>query len=313
VVRSRWPNKILNVGLKFGLINLERLAGKFDLLFMPNLNQYSILPGAKLAITVHDLSPILTPEFYDIKRQLWHKFLNYKKAFARANVLFTVSEHTKKDLIRVFNVPENKIKVVYPGIDHGAFNPHISPEKQKQVRNRYELPGDFYLFLSTIEPRKNLSTVIKAFENLNNNAWLVIAGRPGWKFRQDLKLIKRSKKNAKIRYIGYVAENDKPALIKLAQALVYPSFYEGFGFQPLEAMAIGTPVIASQITSLPEVCGQSALLVNPYSQQDVSEAMENIFSNLELRQQLVAKGLVQAQKFSWGQAGAKVLQNLKQL
>lgn len=110
-----------------------------------------------------------------------------------------------------------------------------------------------------------------------------------------------------------MAENDKPALIKLAQALVYPSFYEGFGFQPLEAMAIGTPVIASQITSLPEVCGQSALLVNPYSQQDVSEAMENIFSNLELRQQLVAKGLVQAQKFSWGQAGAKVLQNLKQL
>ncbi|MFA5991694.1 MAG: glycosyltransferase family 1 protein [Candidatus Doudnabacteria bacterium] len=313
VVHSRLPNKILNIGLKIKALKLEQLAGDFDLLFMPNLNQFNIAQTAKLVITAHDLSPVLTPEFYDIKRRLWHKFLNYKKAFNRANILFAVSEHTKNDLIKVFDISADKIKVIYPGLDHNLFNPNSMEVEQRDLRNRYGLPGDFYLFLSTVEPRKNLKTLIKAFEQVDNGAYLVIAGRLGWKYRQDFDLIKKSKKNAKIKYIGYISESDKPALIKLAKALVYPSFYEGFGFQPLEAFASGTPVIASGITSLPEVVSNAGLLINPYSVDDLSFALREIVTNKDLRASLIQKGLEQAKKFTWEKTAQEVLNNFKLL
>lgn len=313
VTHSRWPNKVLNIGLKLKAIKLERLAGDFDLLFMPNLNQYNISDKAKLIITAHDLSPVLTPEFYDSKRRLWHKFLNYNRAFNRANILFAVSEYTKNDLIKVFGINAEKIKVIYPGLDHNLFNTDPMEDQQRNLRNRYGLPGDFYLFLSTVEPRKNLKTLIKAFEQANSPAHLVIAGRLGWKYKKDFALIKKSKKNAKMKYIGYISESDKPALIKLAKALVYPSFYEGFGFQPLEAFASGTPVIASQVTSLPEVVGGAGLLINPYSVDDLSFALTEIIENKVLRASLIEKGLEQAKKFSWEKTASEVLNNFKSL
>jgi len=313
VIYSKVPNKILNFGLKVKALKLEQLTGDFDLLFMPNLNQYHISNGAKLAITVHDLSPILAPEFYDTKRRLWHKFLNYKRAFQQANVLFAVSEYTKNDLIKVFGITPEKIKVTYPGIDHHLFNSAPKEQDQRRIRNYYGLPGDFYLFLSTIEPRKNLKTLIKAFEQTNNNVHLVIAGRLGWKFKQDFKQIKNSKKNARIKYVGYVPERDKPALIKSAKALVYPSFYEGFGFQPLEAFAVGTPVISSGLTSLPEVVNDAGLLINPYSAEDLSFALNEIISNKILRTQLIEKGLLRAQQFSWKKTAHQVLNSFNSL
>ena len=178
------------------------------MLFLPNLNQFSILPKTKLAITVHDLSPVVTPEFYDVKRRLWHKFLNYKKAFKRANIIFAVSEYTKQDLIRIFNVNSEKIKVVYPGVDQKVFRPDISALKLRSARNLYSLPGEYILFLNTIEPRKNLSGLLKAFELLDSRADLVIVGRQGWKHKDIFRQIKNSKKSAKIKYVGYVDEQD---------------------------------------------------------------------------------------------------------
>lgn len=310
VVRSRVPNKILNVALKTGTVTLERLAGNFDLLFMPNLNQFNISPKAKLVLTAHDLSPVLAPEFYDAKRRLWHKFLNYRRAFQRADVLLAVSEYTKNDLVKVFDINPSKIKVVYPSVEHKQFEGQME-SAQRRLRNIYNLPGDFYLFLSTIEPRKNLKTLIRAFEQTDTEAHLVIAGRLGWKYKNDFRQIKQSKKNAKIHYIGYIKESNKPALIKLAKALVYPSFYEGFGFQPLEAMAAGTPVIVSQVTSLPEVAAQGGLLVNPYSVGDLSIALKEITVNQQLRSSLIEKGFAQAKKFSWEKAAVEVLNSFK--
>jgi len=309
VVHSRVPSKLLNLAFKFGLSNIEKLTGDVDWFFMPNLNQFNISANTKLAITVHDLSPVVTPEFYNLKRNIWHKFLNYKKAFERANVLFAVSEYTKNDLIRIFGVDEQKIKVVYPGVDHKQFNLSISSDAQRSARNQYGLPGDYILFLNTIEPRKNLAGVISAFEKIRSPASLVIAGRLGWKYKNDFKLINNSKKSAKIRYIGYVAQEDKPALIKMAKTLIYPSFYEGFGFQPLEAMAIGTPVIASHLTSLPEIVGDAGLLVDPYNSNSLAGAMEQILSNATLRLLLVQKGLIQAQKFKWEKTAREVLES----
>ena len=311
VVQSRIPSKLLNSAFKFNWQKVEKFTGDVDWFFMPNLNQFNISPKTKLAITVHDLSPVVTPEFYNFRRKLWHKFLNYKKAFERANVLFAVSEYTKNDLIRIFNVDPNKIKVVYPGINHEIFNQNIGVNHQRQVRNIYGLPGDFILFLNTIEPRKNLAGVISAFEKIKSPVSLVIGGRLGWKYGKDFKLIKNSKKSAKIRYIGYVAEQDKPALIKMAKVLVYPSFYEGFGFQPLEAQACGTPVIASHLTSLPEIVGEAGLLCDPYNSNSLADALDQILANDELRAILVKKGFAQAERFNWEKTAEQVLNELK--
>jgi glycosyltransferase involved in cell wall biosynthesis len=313
LVQSRMPSKLLNLAFKFGAINVEKFTGQADWFFMPNLNQFNISSKTKLAITVHDLSPVVTPEFYNLKRTIWHKFLNYKKAFERANVLFAVSEYTKNDLIRIFNIDPKKIKVIYPGINHKIFNQNITIDHQRAVRNVYGLPGEFILFLNTIEPRKNLAGVIAAFEKIKSPALLVIAGRLGWKYKKDFELIKKSKKSAKIKYIGYILEEHKPAVLKMSKTLVYPSFYEGFGFQPLEAMAVGTPVIASQLTSLPEIVGPAGLLVDPYSANSLASAMEKILVDEELRKMLIQKGLEQVKKFTWEKTAGEVLEQLNKI
>lgn len=309
---TRIPNKILNLCLKMNYWNIEKFTGPADWFFMPNLNQFSILPQTKLAITVHDLSPVVAPEFYDLKRRLWHWFLNYQKAFDRANLIFAVSEYTKTDLVRLFKVEPKKIRVVYPGIDHKIYQPGISEEKLRETRNLLGLPGDYLLFLNTIEPRKNLENLIRAFELIKHPAHLVIAGKDGWKNKKIFKRIRRSKKAGKIRYLGYVPESRKPFLIKMSRALVYPSFYEGFGFQPLEAMGLNVPVIASQVTAIPEVAGDSALLINPYNVADLTFAMEEILANRRLKDALVKKGAEHGKKFNWEKTAGLILKALNE-
>jgi glycosyltransferase involved in cell wall biosynthesis len=310
IKQTRVPNKVLNFGLKFGFTKLENLTGSIDCIFLPNLNQFSIHPKTKLAITVHDLSPVVTPEFYDLKRRVWHSFLNYKKSFDRANIIFAVSEYTKLDLMRLFNVPETKIKVVYPGVDTRTYSSDLEMGELKKARNHYELPGNFILFLSTIEPRKNLGNLIKAFELLESNAYLVIVGKKGWKYHDLFRQIKGSKKSAKIKYIGYVNEQDKPKIMKLAQAIVYPSFYEGFGFVPVEAMCLGVPVVAANVTAIPEVIQDAGLLVNPYNVGEIKQALEAVLENDTLREVLIAKGKERAKEFNWQRTAEQVLKGL---
>lgn len=310
IKKTRVPNKLLNAALKLHLTNLEKFTGDVDCLFMPNLNQFNIKPKTKLAITVHDLSPVVTPEFYDVKRRLWHKFLNYKKSFERANIIFAVSEYTKYDLQRLFKVPAEKIKVIYPGI---SLNQEITDGALKEMRNTYNLPGNFLLFLSTVEPRKNLGNLIKAFELLETDAHLVVAGRQGWKYGPIFKALKYSPKSGKIKYMGYVPEQDKAKLIKLARAVVYPSFYEGFGFVPVEAMSLGVPVVASAVTSLPEVLGDAALLVNPYNVAEMKKALDQVLDNESLRKMLIEKGLEKAKQYNWQKTAEQILEGLNSL
>lgn len=307
---SRLPNKLLNLALKFKWTSIEKLIGDFDCLFMPNLSQFNVSPRVKVVLTVHDLSPVVTPQFYNVKRRIWHKFLNYKKAFERANLLLAVSEYTKNDLIKIFGINPGKIKVVYPGVNAAV---RIADERLREVRNTYNLPGEFILFLNTIEPRKNLANLIRAFERLKHPADLIIAGRLGWKYTKDFALIKKTKKIGKISYIGYVQEKDKLALIKLAKVLVYPSFYEGFGFQALEAMGVGTPVITSQLTAIPEVVGDAALLINPYDINSLHKALETVLDYENVRKELIAKALSRGLGFNWERTAALTLENLNNL
>lgn len=307
--QARIPNKILNFSLRFFKFpKLESLVGEFDLFFMPNANQVSVKKQSKLIITVHDLSPLLLPQMYSLRRRLWHKFLSLEKLYKKADLLLAVSEHTKHDLVTLLNIPENKIKVIYPGIDHSVFKPDITEADLRKVRNNYNLPGKFILFISTLEPRKNLLNLIKALSRMKEPAHLVVAGKLGWKYSSLIKALASPELKERIHYLGYIEEQDKPALYKLASLVAYPSFYEGFGFVPLEAMAVGTPVVTSNVSSLPEVVRDCAILVDPYRVDMLALAMDEAVSNLSLRQNLVEKGFIRAKDFNWFETAKQTLE-----
>jgi glycosyltransferase involved in cell wall biosynthesis len=314
IVQKRWPNKVFNGLLKFFKYpKFEQYFGDFDLLFMPNFNFFAIAPQTKLIVTVHDMSPVLTPEHYNLKRRLWHRLVDFKGTLKRADRIVAVSEYTKNDLIRLFDLPEEKVTVIYPGIDHHMFRPDLSEDKLREVRNIYSLPGDYILFLNTVEPRKNLVNFIRAFEKIDSPASLVIGGKKGWKYGPIFSAIENSPKRHKIKYLGYIPEDHKPYIIKLAKAVGFPSFYEGFGFPALEALSVGTPVLASQVTSLPETVEDAALMVDPYNIDDMASGLQQLLVDHELRNILRTKGFAQAAKFNWDAAAAKMLTLFKSI
>ncbi len=308
IVQTRIPNRVLNLLLKtLGRPHFEQLIGDFDILFLPNANHFGIAPGKKLVVTVHDLSPLITPQFYNLKRKFWHKFLNTKKIFKRADKLIAVSNHTKQDLIKLVGIGESKISVINPGINRDEFDPNISEDRLREARNVYGLPAKYLLFVSTLEPRKNLIGLIKAFEAIDSDAHLVIVGKLGWKYSEILDTLGKSKKKRMIKYLGYVDEVDKPAIMRLARAVVYPSFYEGFGFVPLEAMSLGVPVVTSQVSAIPEIVGDAALLINPYNLDDLAFALSEILENDTLRTQFITRGLERVKRFTWEHAAEQTL------
>lgn len=315
VKRTRIPNKILNIAQSFfGLPKLEDVYGNFAVLWMPDLRPFAIRRNTRLAVNAHDLSPLAHPEFYSYKRRIWHRLIKHKKSFRRADLIFTISEYTKSDLVRMLGLPENKIKVIYPGIDHDIFRSDLPRDKKKQIREKYKLPDKFILSISTIEPRKNIVSLVRAFEMADDNgADLVIAGRFGWLYKQLLKEIRLSSKKSRVHLIGYVSEEDKPYVMANAETVVYPSFYEGFGFVPLEAMACGVPVITSSRTSMPEVCGDAAILVDPYNLNELSAAISGLLNDSELRHDFIRKGLARSKQYDWGICASLIMEYLTAL
>jgi len=301
VKSTRVPNKIFNLTLGlFGWPKFENIYGNFDILWMPDVRPFAIKDKTKLAVTVHDMSPVTHPKFYSLKRRLWHRFVNYKRTFNRANIIFADSEYTKYDLIKLFGLPKEKIKVVHLAIDHSKFHTNLDERLKHKVKERYNLPEKFILSISTVEPRKNISSLISAFEKIEDpETHLVIAGRLGWLYKDLLKQVDKSPKADKIKLINYVQEEDKAYLISLSSIVCYPSYYEGFGFVPLEAMACGVPVITSARTSIPEVVGDAALLIEPYSLSELTAALNSLLSDDNLRKEMIARGLERVKKFDW--------------
>ncbi len=301
VKSTKVPNKIFNlsVGL-FGYPKFEDIYGNFDILWMPDVRPFAIKDKTKLAVTVHDMSPVTHPKYYSLKRRIWHSFVNYKKTFKRADLIFADSEYTKYDLIKLFDLPKEKIKVVHLAIDHSKFRMDLDERLKHKVRERYNLPDNFILSISTVEPRKNISSLVTAFEKIEDpEAHLVIAGRLGWLYKDLLKQVDSSPKKDKIKFINYVEEEDKAYLISLSQIVCYPSYYEGFGFVPLEAMACGVPVVTSARTSIPEVVGDAALLIEPYSVPELVVALGSLLNDQNLRSTMIQKGIERAKQFDW--------------
>ncbi len=322
VISTRYPNKIFNNLMQriWHRPKIDQLLG-VDLFFMPNIGFISLSSRCKKVITIHDLSYWRYPEFFSIKRILWHKLIGVKKLLRNFDMVAAVSENTKNDILELSHIPLEKVRVIYSGLgeQYHQITNDIEKRNLALIQRKYQLPQKFILYLSTIEPRKNVSGIIRAFDQfiLENadmkDSGLVIAGARGWKSGEVFKNWQASRFKAKIKFLGYVDQSDKVYLYNLASLFIYPSFYEGFGFPPLEAMACGCPVITSTVSSLPEIAGQAALMVNPDNISEIAQAIFLIMTDIQLRNNIIKKALETVQKFRWEKTAQDYLQLFKRL
>jgi glycosyltransferase involved in cell wall biosynthesis len=286
---------------------VELATGSLDIFHSPDF----VLPPVRRArtiLTVHDLSFIRYPQCADANLRA---YLNkvVPRSVHRADLVLADSHSTKDDLMELLAVEPARIEVVYPGVEE-RFHPIEDQTLLEQVRNRYNLPPRFILGLGTLQPRKNFTRLIEAYSLLvirYPSLHLVIAGGKGWLYEEIFATVERLGLEEKVVFPGFVADEHLPALYNLADLFVFPSLYEGFGLPPLEAMACGTPVITSDASSLPEVVGQAGLMVEATDVESLAEAMQRVLEDDALREGMIARGLEQARKFTWGKAAAKLL------
>lgn len=312
VFRFRHSNKLLNLSFKFGhRPAIDKMIGGCEVFFYPNIIFGATSKTCPTVTTFHDLSFEYHPEFLSFKKKIWHALVNPRDRARRSSLILAVSQSTKADLVDKYGVPPGIVRVVPSGINLPAAN---LGEQALLVKRKYRLPDKFILFFGTKEPRKNVIGVIAAFEKSYQNGKikmpLVIAGSSGWLEKGWRQAIARSSVTQMIQRVGFVEQSDKLALFSLADLLVFPSFYEGFGFPPLEAMSVGTPVITSSISSLPEVVGDAALLVNPYNIEEIATAIEQLQTDADLRSTFIKRGWQRVQRFSWDQAARETMQVL---
>jgi len=318
LIGRRWPNKIFNYLLQkiFRRPRLDKVLGGVDIFFSPHFNFSSFRPGVKKIITVHDLSFLRYPEFFSSRKNFWHKALGVKRALREADRIVAVSQNTKNDIIELVGASPEKISVVYSG--NNLSKREVSAAEVDNFSKEKNITGPFILYLGTIEPRKNIGGLIQAFNRLKSDGKfsdlkLVLAGARGWKNRLIDQEWDRSPYKTDIIFLGYISKKEQEILYSSAQVFVYPSYYEGFGFPPLEAMAYGLPVICSNVSSLPEVVGEAAILIDPQQPAEIAAALKLVLSDGELRAALKAKGQERANLFSWNKAAEQYLKLFREL
>ncbi|PIR41182.1 MAG: hypothetical protein COV31_02115 [Candidatus Yanofskybacteria bacterium CG10_big_fil_rev_8_21_14_0_10_46_23] len=300
----RLPNRLYLILARFlNWPKADVFLGGVDVFFSPHFLITPLSKNCRRVITVHDLSFKLYPIFFSWRDRLWHWAHFRINDILSAQKIIAVSESTKADILDLLKVPAKQVSVVYSGVSPDFLVPS-SPEQQKIVSQRYQLPKDFILCVGTIEKRKNFETLLEAFEIFRRNLKLlnlklVIVGRLGFGAGAVLGLIGRMADRDSVLVLNAVENIDRPAVYQRAQAFVYPSYFEGFGFPPLEAMASGVPVIASAVSSLPEVVASAGLLVSPERSDQIFWALRKIFKNKQVRQDFIQRGRARARLFSW--------------
>lgn len=323
--KFHFPNKLLN--LCFWYLNfpkIDRMIGGADVVFLPNIIFGSVSAKAKLTATIHDLSFERFSETFSRKRRLWHIFINSKKICRRAQKIIAVSDSTKNDLQLLYGIEAQKIEVIPSGICENFLPISRNDQRLVATKEKYGLPYKFILFLGTIEPRKNITALVRAFDSFKGYAAgkndenllrfkLVIAGQSGWLKKKIYREIERAKHKKDILVINFIPAEDKPYVINLATLFVYPSIFEGFGFPPLEAMRCGVPVITSDNSSLPEVVGSGGIMVNFDKPGEIEKAMREILENPQLHDKIKEAGIKKANEFSWKISARKFLNAVKNL
>lgn len=309
--RSRLPmhNPWVRIYWEQCLLPLEIRAQSIKLLHSPVNVQPFFLP-CKGVVTVTDLSFMIFPESFKTLQRFYQRFFTHLSA-RRADHLIAISNSTARDLSRFFGVLNEKITVTYPGVD-ATYQPTRDSSVLAEFRRRRNLPEQFFLFVGTLEPRKNLEMLLQAYAAFLRSAKsrykLVLGGGKGWLYRSLFAAVEKLGLRSEVIFPGFIAEDELPLWYNAADVFVYPSLYEGFGLPPLEAMACGTPVIASRTSSLPEVVGDAGLLLDPDRPDEWAEAFSRLCEDAHLRAELVARGLQQAQRFSWARMAQETVQ-----
>lgn len=340
-----WPPKYLWTQIRLWW---ELLVSPPDVLFVP-AHTIPLLPisrKVKVAATVHDVGFKRFPELYK-PIQVWYHDLTMRRIKSRADFIITISEFSKREMMELYGVKENQIKVVYLGYDDQTYN-EAAAGKAEAIRNKYNLTSPYLLYVGRLEKKKNIGNIVAAFalakEQLDEppltlptgrqappfvkgedqailppfakgrageGLKLVLAGAGGHQFEEIKKIIADLKLEQEIILPGYVAQDDLPGLIAGAEIFMFPTLYEGFGLPILEAMACGTPVIASDMLPHTEVGGEAGVYADPHSPQSLSDAIIKILSDAELKQLLKEKGLLRAKEFSWRQTAEGVYEIIK--
>ena len=269
----------------------------------------------KKVVTIHDLAFREYPQTIRTRTMMMLK-MNLRKTLKRADAIAVDSAFTKSELVKYYNVQKGKIYVVPCGIDKEKYEKKRSV---KPVKEKFGIDGEYFLYLGTLEPRKNIVRLIKAYDEFRKENEkdirpdLVIAGGKGWMYDEIYEMVNKKHLEKWIIFTDYVSEEEKIALMQGALAFCFPSLYEGFGLPPMEAMACGTPVITSCTSSLDEVAGEAALKVNPESVQQIASALTKMHREEDVRQKLIEKGRKQAAKYTWENASDalyKVFENV---
>ncbi len=291
---------------------LEYWTGPLDLFHAPDFFLPPVKPGTRTLVTVHDLSFIRQPETV-MPGMLRHLTTWVPRSVKRADHVIAVSEATRQDLIELYQTPPEKISVLYHGVTPD-FRPVTDPDKLATVHQKYGLEqAPFVLSVGTLQPRKNYQRLIQAFAQLDPTLALVIVGSQGWNYADIFNEVASRNLTGRVHFLGFVADADLPALYSAASLFVYPSLYEGFGLPALEAMACGTPVVASNQSALPEVVGEAGLLVDPQDVVAMAAAMSRLLNEPALHQRLAQAGRVRAASFTWDDMATKLLNLYQQM
>ena len=279
-----------------------------DVVHSPFFNAPKEHHGA-LVVTIYDVSFLLQPQFHTEANRL-HCLQGTLNAALYADRIIAISQQTKTDLMDYFSIPEERIRVIHPA-HRRIYYPERDVEVIRGVLERLGVFHNFILFVGSLEPRKNLKTLLQAYATYvtrhAGEELLVIAGGKGW-LNDDLSQVAAELGIAqRVKFLGYVQEADLRVLYSAAKLFVYPSIYEGFGLPPLEAMACGAPVITSNTSALPEVVGDAALLIDPHNSEVLCQAMQTVLCDDELRMKMRQQSLARAKLFSWEQTAGATL------
>lgn len=295
---------------------VESFVGRVVLYHATDFTLPPVLPGTKTILTVHDLSYVRTPETtHPILKAYLDRVVPW--SVRRANHVIADSQATKDDLIDLYQTLPEKISVLLSGVNP-TYQPVSDRQKVSEVRQRYNIPADKpYIFsIGTVQPRKNYGRLMEALAVLGTDfedVQVVIAGGKGWLDSPIFETAKRLGLQDRVHFTGYVSDADVPALYSGATCTYYVSLYEGFGFPVLESMACGTPVLTSNVSSLPEVAGNIAPMVDPYDVQAIAEGLRRLIEDTALRERVIAAGFEQASRFTWEKSATQLLQIYKKV
>lgn len=270
-----------------------------------------------VVVSIHDLSFEHLPQTFN-RRSRTQLRLTVRHSARRAARILALSEHTRRDIIETYGINEDHVKAIpLAAPDH--FAPVHDTEELQRVRHNYGIDGEYILSVGSIQPRKNLARLIKAYASLRGDGsvdklpQLVLAGKCAWLYDETLRALDNSGAKEAVVLTGYVPEGDLPALYSGALCFVYPSYFEGFGLPPLEAMKCGAPVIVGDRTSLPEVVGEAALMVDPFDVEAIGAAIKRVIKDSDLRKELSVKGQERANTFNWLETARRTLAVYKQV